>query len=135
LPDAGTVAEVLDQLAPEYRAGFENLLARCACMTEFGDPVEFVRNGQQAGTLDDSDEAMPFLGRVSFADAAEMERRVLEFVRDADRRREIALAQCRSIEQSRSYAAGLARIVTAIGGLLSEEAAEAHSEIAQREAA
>jgi hypothetical protein len=134
-PDAATVGAVLEQLAPEFRAGFENLLARCACMTEFGDPVEFVRNGQQAGTLDDTDEAMPFLSRVSFADAAEMEQRVLEYVGDAERRREIALAQCRSIEQRRSYAAGLERIVSAIGALLSEEAAAAQREIVQREAA
>ncbi len=134
-PDAATVGEVLSQLGSEQRAAFEGLLARCACMTEFGDPVEFVRNGQQAGTLEDSDEAIPCLSRVSFADSAEMEQRVLEFIRDGDSRREIALTQCRSIEQRRSYAAGLARIVKAIGALLSEEAADARAAIVRREAA
>ena len=86
-------------------------------------------------TLEDADEAIPFLSRVSFADAAEMEQRVLEFVRDGGTRRDIALAQCQSIEQRRSYAAGMARIVTAIGGLISEEAAGTRSETVRREAA
>jgi len=134
-PDASTVGEVLAQVAPAYRAGFENLLARCACMTEFGDPVEFVRNGQQAGTLEETDEAMPFLSRVSFADAVDMEQRVLEFIGDGESRRDIAIAQCQSVEQRRSYTAGLSRIVSAIGGLLSEEASDARPAIAYREAA
>jgi hypothetical protein len=134
-PDAATVSDVLAQLAPEDHAGFENLLARCACMTEFGDPVEFVRNGQQAGTLDDADEALPFMSRVSFSDIASMEQRILEFVDDSQKRREIARPQCQAIERRRSYTAGMGRVMKVIGGLLWDEAAKAQRPTVGKEAA
>jgi hypothetical protein len=118
---AATLGAARDALGEDLRHAFDGLVARFACLAEYGDPVGLVRDGRAAEVLPDAGEALPDLATVSFRDPASFEARVIEFLGSPQRRREIAARQREHVEGRRSYTAGMRRIVRSIGQLLAAD--------------
>jgi hypothetical protein len=87
------------------------------------DPITILRELQAAGFLPTQGALLPRLDEVSFDSPAQLERRVLGFLRSAEDRRAIAEAQREVIERTYSYAAGVRRIIDFVRMRLAEETA------------
>jgi hypothetical protein len=120
-----SVEEARAAVGDAERASLEALLNRCASLWCFGDPVAMVRGMNLAGTLENQPEALPRLAEVSFEDEASLEERVMAFVNDSDRRREVWEQQRQLVEGRLSYEAGIRRVIGRIARLLEEEAQHA----------
>lgn len=119
-----TAAEARRLMSAEDQVAFDALADQFAPLTEFADPVEFVRTSERACLVRPGDaEPLPGLAAISFSDAAELEARVLRFVNDPGLRADVASRQRETMETRRSYAAGIGRIVKEIGTLLADELA------------
>jgi hypothetical protein len=125
-----TAGEARALMSPADRLAFDALAERFAPLTEFADPVEFVRTSERARLVCPGEpEPLPDLGAISFADEAELDARVVRFVNDPGLRAGMASRQRETMETRRSYEAGVARIVGEIGALLAEELAPASDEV------
>jgi hypothetical protein len=125
-PAVATAAEARSLMSAEDRQAFDELAGRFGPLTEFADPVEFVRTSERACLVrPGDDEPLPGLGAISFSSPAELEARILRFVHDPALRAATASRQRETMEARRSYVAGIGRIVNEIGALLANEAEHA----------
>ena len=123
IPDAAvTVDQVRAAASEEQRSTLDNFLNRFHDFTVLGDPATHVRGLLKSRILLNRPSALPDLAEVSFADASQLEERVLSALANPLRCREIAERQRTDVESRFSYADGMRRMVAWIGGLLAEEA-------------
>ena len=90
------------------------LLARCECLSGYGDVVQIVRDGERAGVIVAGQPTLPSLPTVSFASSETFQLRVSAFLADGASRRRVADRQRVSVEERLSYAAGLKRVLSRI---------------------
>ena len=101
---------------------FEAFIHRLQEFSIVGDPVTHVRGLLKAQILLHRPSALPNLADVSFTNAAQLEERVLYALANQDRCNDIAERQRTDVEARFSYANGMQRMITWMGGLLAEEA-------------
>jgi hypothetical protein len=129
-PDARSLAQVQASMPPPARGQFEALLKQsrpsfCGMGTE--DPIEALRDWQEAGLLDPAGGAMvlPRLEETSFADAATLRAAIGRFIGNPAERRAVVEQQRQSVAERLTYAAGMRRVARRMGEILARDSAAA----------
>lgn len=117
------IHEAFDLLDKAKHEQFQQLLFRCACLSEFGDVVALVQAWRQAKLLLPGKPALPHLAEVAFDSKAALAQRIDRFIEDDAARTEIRQAQRLHVADRLSYTAGMQRVVRAIAERLNTESA------------
>ncbi len=121
LHDAADIHQAFDQLDKAKHEEFQQLLFRCACLSEFGDVLGLVQSWRRAKLLLPGEPALPRFDEVAFDSKDSLRRHLERFIDDEDARRAIADAQRQHVEHRLSYTAGMRRVIDGIGARLVNE--------------
>ena len=124
-PGAQATAAVAASLPAELREDFESLLSTCRpCLSTTGqeDLVAMVRDWEEAGQLVAGQGPLPMLGEVSFSDEATLRDRLRRFAADPSARDRVSGAQRKSVADRLTYDAGIRRVLSRMGELLTDTA-------------
>jgi hypothetical protein len=113
LPTVRTFAAARASAPPPVRERFEMLAAQCRnCLCSMGeeDPIEMVRDLEDASLLVPGADVLPHFGEIAFDSELSLREKLHRFIADADARKRIAPAQRESVASRLSYAAGMSRV-------------------------